>query len=144
MQPLEKIGCLEGEPLCPPLKSQWSSGVGLQVAIYRLNLWKMELIWNNFGQKLKEIFRLENLVKLGFHLDSAYKYSYNSHNFLDKGLILRIYSYVSINSFYTLYPGGVVYKIWCQILYLFVLFYIFRTELENLMQYMHAFQSNKQ
>ena len=85
-----------GGLLKPPLRNQWWSGLRPQVAIDTLLRYKFRDHIQNFGllsQKLSEISRFQNLVRLRFHVTLVYINCHNSLNFEATGLIFCMQSW---------------------------------------------------
>ena len=83
-------GSEEGGLLKPPLRNQWWSGLRPHVAIDIFLRYKFRDHMQKFGplsQKLTEISRFWNLVKLKFHVTLVYKNCLNLLNFEATGLI---------------------------------------------------------
>ena len=76
-----------GGLLKPPLRNQWRSGLRPHVAIDIMLRCKFRAHMQKFGplsQKLGEISRFKNLVRLRFHVTLVYKNCHNSLNFRDR------------------------------------------------------------
>ena len=85
-----------GGLLKPPLRNQWWSGLRPHVAIDILLRCKFRAHMQKFGplsQKLGEISRFKNLVRLRFHVTLLYINCHNSLNFEATGLIFCMQSW---------------------------------------------------